>query len=121
MKETKMNFPDLHMVEEPDTIFLPEGANSLEFLQILYRDPRQPMLRRLKAAIAALPFESPKLGVSVVIDASEDFAKRLDAAIARSMRVIEARPEPKPPEPMDHRPTVDHRPPVATTDRRFRR
>jgi hypothetical protein len=36
--------------EAEDEIPLPEGATSLHFMQAIYRDPRQPMTRRMKAA-----------------------------------------------------------------------
>jgi hypothetical protein len=44
----------------------PGGAagGSLEFLQAIRDDPRQPMERRIKAAGLALPFESAKLGAT---------------------------------------------------------
>jgi hypothetical protein len=38
---------------------------------------------RLRAAIEALPFESPKLSATAVLT-SEDFAERLEKAIATS-------------------------------------
>jgi hypothetical protein len=66
----------------------------LDFLCALYRDPRQPMQRRMKAAIAAAPFVHPKLSVTAVTDDAEDFAARLERARARSAKVIEARAEP---------------------------
>ena len=64
----------------------------------------------------ALPYEMPKLAVTAVIEADGDFAQRLDRAIARSMRVIEARPTAQPP-PVQSDPRL----PVAQTDRRYRR
>jgi hypothetical protein len=106
---------DRLVVAEDDAIDLPEGANSLDFLQAIYRDPRQPMLRRIKCAISALPFEMPKLAVSVLVEADGDFLQRLERAISRSAKIIEARPVQEAP------PLIDHRPPVAQTDRRYRR
>jgi hypothetical protein len=73
-----------------------DGRSSLDFLQAVYRCPDQPLSVRMKAAIAALPFEFPKLGVSVVVDGGADFAARLDLARARSAKVIEGRALPKP-------------------------
>jgi DNA-damage-inducible protein J len=46
-------------------------------------DARQPMSRRLKAAVEAAPFVHPKLAVAVSISEA-DFASRLDRAIERS-------------------------------------
>jgi hypothetical protein len=50
------------------------------------------MVRRMKAAIAALPFEHPKLAVTAVLT-DEDLGARLHRAIARSHKVIEGRQE----------------------------
>jgi hypothetical protein len=72
-----------------------ECGTALDFLQAVYRDFRQPLPVRLRAAIEALPFESPKLS-AVAVMSGEDFGARLDRAIARSqapMKVIEHRPD----------------------------
>ena len=49
----------------------------------------------MRAAIEALPFESPKLSATAVFPAGEDFASRLERALALSAnapKVIEAKP-----------------------------
>jgi hypothetical protein len=71
---------------EPPLAF---GANgtSLEFLQAIYRSAEQPMIRRMKAAIAALPFEHPRLSATLAVQADDSFAARLQNAIARSNAV----------------------------------
>ena len=57
-----------------------EGNTSLDFLQAIYRSADQPMNRRMRAAIAALPFEHPKLSVTVNVGPNVGFAKQLEAA-----------------------------------------
>jgi hypothetical protein len=70
----------------------PEKVNSLEYLQRIYRDPTQPHSVRMRAAIESLPYENPKLSaVGVGYFANDTFAERLDRAINRSQKVIEAR------------------------------
>ncbi len=54
--------PDLSE-PEVEEIELPADASSLDFLQAVYRNGQQPMQRRMRAAIEALPFERPKLAV----------------------------------------------------------
>ena len=81
--EPSIGFED----DEPDSIELPPGANSLEFLQAIYRSATQPMARRMKAASIAIQYESPKLAVTAVVEGSDSLAARLNRAIERSARV----------------------------------
>jgi hypothetical protein len=105
-------------LEAAETLALAPGASSLEFLQAIYRSANQPMNRRLKAAIAALPFECPKLAVTAVIEGGADFAARLERACSRSAQVIEARAErPSAPALLPS----DLRLAPCVPDRRFRR
>jgi len=41
-----------------------EGMTAVEFLVALYLDPCQPTELRFRAAVAAAPYEQPKLGAS---------------------------------------------------------
>jgi hypothetical protein len=59
------------------------GLNAVGLLQRIYRDPLQPWGVRMRAAVECLPFETPKLSATTVLD-PEDFAKRLDRAVKRS-------------------------------------
>jgi len=80
--------------DEPELIELIPGETSLDFLQRVYRSVKQPMSRRLRAAIEALPHEHPRLGaVAIGSMDGKDFATMLDKAIERSgkAKLIEAR------------------------------
>jgi hypothetical protein len=92
------------------------NLSSLAYLQSIYRDPLQATYVRMKAAIAALPFECPKLAVTAVVEGSSDFATRLELARARSAKVIEARAEAARAIP----PRETGREPPVVPDRRFR-
>ena len=71
--------------DEPELIDLAPGETSLSFLRKIYRSPAQPMSRRLRAAMAALPHEHPKLGIIATTNMNGDtFAAMLDRAIERS-------------------------------------
>ena len=86
--------------DDREIIDLAPGETSLNFLQKIYRNPAQPMSRRLRAAMAALPHEHPKLGIIATANLNgETFAAMLDKAIERSgtaMKQIEHQPEPDP-------------------------
>jgi hypothetical protein len=85
---------------------------ALEFLQAIYQNEGVPLSIRMRAAIEALPFETPKLSATALIPAGGDFAARLERAIARSReapRLIEHSPSPVP--------VVDHLPVPPVPDR----
>ena len=70
---------------------LEPNATSLTLLQKVYRSPSVPLTTRMRAAIASIQFEHPKLAVTAVVEAG-DFADQFDRALERSRRVIEAKP-----------------------------
>jgi hypothetical protein len=73
-------FPEMTYVEPEESV----GAvgSSLEFFQSLYQNPRVPLNTRMRAATAALPFESPKLAVVANINEGE-LGERLQRARQR--------------------------------------
>ena len=83
---------------------------ALEFLQAIYCNNELPLVTRMRAAIAALPFESPKLAVTAVVS-EQDFATLLDRRLKRieemKANAIEATP------PVEVKP--------ALPDRRYKR
>ena len=64
--------------------------SALSFLQACYRNPSLNLTTRMRAAVAALPFESPKLAVTAVVS-EQDFAAVLDRRLQRieEMRLLE--------------------------------
>jgi hypothetical protein len=72
---------------------VPTDASPIDFLCAIFRNPRQPMHRRLKAAIEAAPFCHPQLKATAVILGS-DFATKLENAMKRSdaAKLIEVQP-----------------------------
>src|SRR6267142_1613214 len=68
-------------------IQLSTNATSLDFFQAIYRDPKQPLNTRIRAAQAALPFEHPKLAINTQVDGN-DLAEKLIRAIAASRKVM---------------------------------
>jgi hypothetical protein len=74
-----------------------EPPSALEYVRDVYKGRRVADPWRMRAAMAALPFESPKLSAMAIVERS-DFASMLDKAIersakARDIREIEAEPE----------------------------
>jgi hypothetical protein len=80
-------------IEPLQGISIGESGTSLQLLQQVYRSPKLPLPTRMRAAIAAIQFEHPKLAVTASIEAG-DFADQLDQAVERTRRVlmIEAKP-----------------------------
>jgi hypothetical protein len=94
-----------------------EKATSLEFLQAVYTNEGLPLFTRMRAAVACLPFEYPKLQAHAFIPPGGDFAQQLDRRLARrrELKLIEAKPI------NGEGPKTDLTMPPPIPDRRFRR
>ena len=69
---------------------VPADIEPLEFLMAIYRDHRQPMSRRMRAAIEAAQYRHPKLGAIATTSINgNDFASLLERAILRSGKARE--------------------------------
>jgi hypothetical protein len=104
--------------ERPREIELPANGTSLDLLRAVYRNPSLALPVRMRAAIAALPHEHPRLAVMAQIS-EQSFAEVLERRLQNMERVsngnggtIEAKPVPQ----VETKPQM---PRVA--DRRFRR
>jgi hypothetical protein len=82
MAGTIYNVLESELVEATEPLGI-EAETSLDLLQAVYRSPFQPISRRLRAAIAALPYEHPKLAVVAHMDGG-GIGDRLEAAIRRA-------------------------------------
>ena len=102
---------------KPLEVEIPPDGISLDLLRAIYRSNQLPLTTRMRAAIAALPFESPKLAVTAVVS-EQDFATVLDRRLKRieemKANAIEATPV------IDGE-KADVRLPPVVPDRRFRR
>ncbi len=96
------DFPEMEYkpVEEGEAVELAPGETSLHFFQKIYRNIRQPMARRMRAAEFALQHEHPKLGAIATASMNgQDFASLLERTIRasgkeREVKQIEAHAEP---------------------------
>ena len=76
---------DPYALTEPVDSEVDEPASALDYLQDVYRGRRVAEHSRMRAAMAALPFESPKLTATAVSSMDgEHFAAMLERAINRS-------------------------------------
>jgi hypothetical protein len=93
------NFPemDYKQIATEELIELAPHETSLDFLQRVYRSVKQPMSRRLRAAIEALPHEHPRLGaVAIGSMNGQDFASLLERAIRASGKEAEVKHRSRP-------------------------
>jgi len=122
-------FPELmYQAKENNQLDLGPTASSLDLLQAIYRDPSIALTTRMRAAMACLPHEVPRLAVTAQVTEG-NFADLLDRRLKRleEVKLIEANgakiseAQPINGEPQ-RQPHVETKPPLARTpDRRFRR
>ena len=100
--------------DEPQEIEIPADGSSLDLLRAVYRNPSLDLPIRMRAAIACLPHEVPRLAVTAQIT-DQGIAELLDRRLKRieEMKLIEARPT----APINGDKSV----PPRLPDRRFRR
>jgi hypothetical protein len=76
---------DAALAELEQEPVVPEGESSLQLLQAIYRDKKQPLNVRVRCAIEALQYEVPKLSATTIATLDgKTFAEALDRCIERS-------------------------------------
>jgi hypothetical protein len=96
----------------------PEGETSLQLLQTVYRDRKQPLNVRVRCAVEALAHEYPRVSaVAVTSMSGQSFAEALDRAIKRSEQPLPL-PAPDAPKTIEHD-ASELRGPMARLERRF--
>jgi sulfite reductase beta subunit-like hemoprotein len=114
------NPANLVIADDPPKVTKVLKLDALRYLQMVYRGQIEAEGPRMRAAMACLPFETPKLSVVASINDPAAFAERLERAIQRSgirplmieQRVIEHQSKPQP---------GDVTGPMTGTDRKMRR
>jgi hypothetical protein len=78
-----------------EALDLGPNASALDLLQAIYRNSGQELHTRMRAAMAAIAYETPKLAVTAVVQ-ENDIATALDRRIARlnEMKLVEPNGEP---------------------------
>jgi hypothetical protein len=97
-------YQKLDRIEQEVVQAVDPDLDALRYLQLVYRGQVQAEGPRMRAAMACLPFEVPKLSVVASIHDPAGFAERLERAIERSgvrplmieQRVIEHQSKPQP-------------------------
>jgi hypothetical protein len=65
-----------------EELTLPDGATAHDLLVAVYSDPSQSLALRIRCAVAAIPYELPKLAVTANVTAT-DLTMALEQRLAR--------------------------------------
>jgi hypothetical protein len=91
----RSGFPDLvyEVKQKDDLLEIPANGMSLDLLQAIYRNSSLPLSVRIRAAGLAIPYETPKLIATAVMNEGS-FADLLERRLKRieQMKLIEAKP-----------------------------
>jgi hypothetical protein len=120
MTETIAVVLDRIEAQQANALQLRPEANSLDFLREVYRNPSISLPVRMRAAIAALPHEVPRLMVTALVN-EQSFAELLDKRLKRIAEMENGKQQAQ----IIEQPQIETRPVrpqhVTTNDRRFRR
>ena len=106
-------FSDVFEDRKENLIEIGPNGMSIDLLRAVYRNPSIPLSVRIRCAVAALPFEMPKLAVTAMVT-EQDFATLLDQRIKRMEQMERSEAQPQ---------TIEAKPPPLPrlADRGFRR
>ena len=95
---------------------------ALEYLQSIYRDPMEATPARMRAAMAALEYEEPRLSaVAIGHMSGQSFAQALERCLARSAQVAQSPPKTLPAPVVGQTDTqLDHSKPFVLRRRNLR-
>jgi hypothetical protein len=74
----------LDRIKEAQRVVAYDNMTPLEFLKAVYCNPNIPLPVRMRAAIEAAPYVHATYKATALVVGGEDFATRLERAIARS-------------------------------------
>ena len=84
-------------------VFTAEDITALTYLQSIYRNPAETEHRRMRAAIAALAYENPKVSAVAISHMNgQDFASALERCLARPEQARQGLPPVALPAPVQH-------------------
>jgi len=107
-------------VMNAEYVELPPHGTALDLLRLVYRSATLPLSTRMRAAMAAIPYETPRLAVVAQVT-ENSLAELLDRRLAK-LKQMKNGNEPKPIEPPATPPPVEVKPPMPRlADRRYRR
>jgi hypothetical protein len=111
--------PDLS--KDVEVVEADRELDALRYLQQVYRGVIEAEGPRMRAAIACLPFETPRLSIMANVD-SKDMAERLERAIARSgIRPVIEHSQVQAPKVIEAPQPSNVTGPMPGTDRKMRR
>ena len=116
MKETIGTVLDRIEAQQVSAIQLKPDAISLDLLQAVYRNPSIPLSVRIRAAVAALPHEAPRLAVTAMVS-EQSFAELLERRLKHLSKIENGNST----KVIEHPPIETTKPLPRIPDRRFRR
>jgi hypothetical protein len=121
MTETIGMVLDRIEAQQANALQLRPDAMSIDLLRAVYRSTSLPLPVRLRAAIAALPHEVPRLAVTALVN-EQSFAEILERRMRRMAELEANNGNRQPPPQIIEQPQIEASKPLPRlNDRRYRR